>query len=95
MPEQLDLTTPIVAPSRTTYSIKKLLLDWPNQIIEVTVVGSDGIEVRNEYIGATAVALMTILNTSNLSTVSLQKRILQKLVVDGKLPAGNVSGVPS
>ncbi len=95
MSEQLDLTAPIVPPSRTTYAIKSLVLDWNAQVIQVRLMGSDGVEVLAEYGGTTAVSLMTVLNTANLSILSLHKRILQKLVTDGKLPAGTVSGTPS
>jgi hypothetical protein len=95
MAEQLDLATPIAPPQRTTYRISRVVLDWDAQVIQITLVGSDGLEVRAEYTGAIAVGLMTVLNTTNLATLSLQKRILQKLVTDGKLPAGTVSGTPA
>lgn len=95
MAEQLDLTAPIVPPTRTTYSIKKITLDWANSLIEVFLTGSDGVDVRVEYLGVTAATLMTTLNSANLSVLSLHKRVLQKLVVDGKVPGGIVSGVAS
>ncbi len=95
MAEQLDLTTPIVPPTRTAYTFSRLVLDLEAQVIQAVVRGSDGVEVRGEWTGATAVALMTALNTANLSTLSLVKRVLQKMVTDGKLPAGSVSGTPS
>ena len=95
MSEQLDLTTPIVTPSRTTYSVQRVLFDWAAAVIQIWVKGSDSVELQLEYTGPTATSLMTILNTANLSTLSLQKRVLQKLVTDGKLPAGTVSGTPS
>jgi hypothetical protein len=95
MAEQLDLTTPIVPASRTTYTITRLILDWQASVILVYLRGSDSVEVFAEYTGATASALMTTLNSANLSTISLYKRVLQKLVTDGKLPAGTVSGTPS
>lgn len=94
MPEQLDLTAPIVPPSRTTYAIRRITLDWNAQVIQVVLGGSDGVEVLAEYTGPTASTLMMTLNTANLSTISLNKRILNKLVLDGKLPSGTVSGTP-
>lgn len=94
MSEQLDLTAAIVPPSRTTYAIQQLILDWAAQVIQVVLKGSDGFEIRVEYTGATAISLMLTLNTANLTTISLNKRVLQKLVTDGKLPAGTVSGTP-
>lgn len=95
MAEILDLAVAIVPPSRTTYRLSGLMLDWDAAYILVRVTGSDGVEVRAEYSGATATALMTTLNTANLSANSLYKRVLNKLVTDGKLPAGTVSGTPS
>lgn len=92
--ELLDLTAPIVPPTRTTYRLSGLILDWDAAYILARVTGSDGVEVRAEYTGATAASLMTTLNTANLSVTSLYKRVLQKLVTDGKLPAGTVSGSP-
>jgi hypothetical protein len=95
MAEQLDLAAPIVPPTRTTYTIKLIVLDWTAQVTQVRLAGSDGVEVLAEWTGAAAVALMTALNTANLSTSSLHKRVLQKCVTDGKLPSGTVSGVPA
>jgi len=95
MAEQLDLATPIAAPSRTTYSVQRIVLDWPAAAIQVWVKGSDTVEVFAEWTGAPATALMIALNKANLSTSSLQKRVLQQLVTDGKLPAGTVSGAPA
>jgi len=94
VPEILTLTTPLVIPDRTTYRVYRLVLDWQAQVIQVTVRGSDNVEVFAEYTGTDAVSLMTTLNTANMSTSSLHKRTLQKLVTDGKLPAGTVSGTP-
>ncbi len=95
MSEQLDLTSPIAPPTRTAYTFSRLVLDLDAQVIQAVVRGTDGVEVRGEWVGSTAVALMTALNTANLSSLSLVKRVLQKMVTDGKLPAGSVSGSPT
>jgi hypothetical protein len=94
MSEQLDLTSPIVPATRTTYRVIRMLLDWEAKIIQVVLRGSDGVEILAEWSDSAAVALMTTLNTANFSTISQHKRILQRLVLDGKLPAGSVSGTP-
>ncbi len=94
MPEVLTLTSTIVVPDRTTYRVVRLVLDWNAQVVQVNTCGSDNVDLFHEYLGSEAVALMTVLNTANLSTASLHKRVLQKLVTDGKLPAGTVSGTP-
>lgn len=95
MAEQLDLTTPITQPTRTAYSVASLALDWGNEVIRVGLLGSDTVPIQIEWRGAQATTLMIALNKANLSTISLQKRILQQAVTDGKLPAGAVTGVPA
>jgi hypothetical protein len=92
MAEQLDLTTPITPATRTTYTLSFLGLDWDGQAITIRLKGSDGVTLSLGYAGNEAAALMTTLN--QLTTPSLYKRVLQKLVTDGKLPAGTVSGSP-
>jgi hypothetical protein len=92
MSEQLDLAVPIVPPTQTSYRLVLLSLDWNSQAIRIVVQASDGEQVPASYNGATAVSLMTTLNSANLTTSSLQKRVLLKLTADGILPAGTVNG---
>jgi hypothetical protein len=94
MAEQLDLTAAIVPPSRTTYSVQQLHLSWDTAVIQAVLKGSDGALVVVGWEGAAATTLMISLNKANLSTTSLQKRVLQQAVTDAKLPAGTVSGTP-
>lgn len=94
MAEQLDLAAAIVPPSRTTYSVQALSLNWPQAVIQATLLGSDGAQIVVGWEGAAATALMVLLNKANLSVTSLQKRVLQQAVTDAKLPAGTVSGTP-
>lgn len=95
MAEQLDLTTPIAQPSRTFYRVQRVTLDWAAAAIRIDLLGSDGDVVQASYDGAIATSLMTTLNSANLATTSLHKRILLRLQADGFIPAGTVSGVPS
>jgi hypothetical protein len=95
MAEIFTLTTPITQPTRTTYIVERLILDWSAQVIQVYLMGSDGIEVFNQWTGPQATALMTALNTANFTTNSLYKNILLQLIAAGKIPAGTVSGTPS
>lgn len=95
MSEQLDLTAAIVPPSQTSYRVSRLTLDWDGQLIRVGLTASDGTAFDVSYTGTTAVQLMTTLNSANLSLSSLHKRILNKLVADGKIAAGTVSGIAS
>ena len=92
MSEQLDLAVVIVPPTVASYKIRVVVLDWAGASIRIDLMGSDGTSITAEYREAQAIALMTNLNSMNFSTISLHKRILQKLVSDGKLPAGIVSG---
>jgi hypothetical protein len=91
MAEQLSLTVPETI---TTYYISAILLDWDNATIRINVRDENGNIVKALYEGETATNLMTGLNKSDLSTNSLHKRILERLVSDGKLPGGTVTGTP-
>ena len=95
MPEILTLTSPITKPSVTTYVVLFLSLDWGNARIVVRVQASDEAVQEFVYEGATATALMTILNSANLSVKSLYKRVIEKLQADGNLPAGTITGTPN
>ncbi len=46
------------------------------------------------YKGAEALTLARLMNTADFSTKSLHTRILEKLVADGKIPAGTIAGAP-
>ena len=95
--EQVDLTTPITKPTTNYYRVVLLTLDWDAAYIAIRLKGQNGefldFIYRDELPLTEATTLMTTLNTANLSTNSLHKRILNKLVADGKL-AGTVSGTP-
>lgn len=95
MAELLALTAAIAFPPRTSYRVSRLILDWDAKCIQAYVKGSDGVEVLCEWTSDIAVSLMTTLNTANLSTSSLHKRVLTKCLADGKLPAGTISGTPA
>lgn len=95
MAEEVTLATPEVRPEiRTTaYRVRALFLDWEGSRIVVHLRGTNG-ELREvAYTAETAATLMRALNRADLSTASLQRRILSRLVADGFL-AGAVSGTP-
>ena len=89
--EQVDLTTP--KPSVTSYRGAVLYLDWQNAHIQIGLLGPLGEQASFTYDGEEATNLMIALNTANLTTNSLHKRALNKLIADGKL-AGTISGTP-
>ena len=91
--EQIDLTAPITTPATTNYRVVRLFLDWPNGLINIDLADENGKITAFQYTNAAATSLMIFLNTANLSIKSLHRRILEKLVADGKL-AGTISGTP-
>ena len=96
MAEKLSLTSPITlaAPTTSDYSVRSIYLGRDEQVIRVAVRDNNHVVTTHVYEGAEATTLMTALNTANLSIISLQKRILNRLAADGKLPAGTVTGTP-
>ena len=91
--EQLDLATPVTTPDLTAWQVSRLDLDWTGARIVITLRGPNREQKRHDYSGAAATTLMTALNKANLTTNSLHKRILNRLVADGVI-AGTISGVP-
>lgn len=99
--EQLDLTSPVSYATRveqavqvSTYRVASISFDWDAALIVIRVRDERATIVTATYEGATATTLMQALNKVDLSALSLHKRILNRLVTDGKLPAGTVTGVP-
>ena len=86
--EQLEVTVV------QTYQISSILLDWTNSTIEITLTDNTNKQLVCLYNGAVATSLMIGLNTANLSVKSLHKRIMERLLVDGKLPNGTLIGTP-
>lgn len=91
--ESLNLDTPQVT-SVTGYSVRTVVMSLDGPMIRVTVMDNQGRKTAHEYVDDEALALIVALNKADLSTVSLQKRILQRLVADGRLPSGTIVGSP-
>lgn len=93
--ETLTLTAPEVQPQIVTadYRVRRLVLDVEGAIVLIQLRGTNGEAKEFLYEGSVARTLITGLNTANLSTKSLQRRILERLVADGKF-AGSVTGTP-
>lgn len=62
--------------------------------VNVKVKDNNGGYTYCQYIGQEAHNMIKWLNTANFTTNSMQKRVLQKLMADGKLPLGTVQGTP-
>lgn len=93
--ESITLLTPeVTAPKTTTdYKVMLLLLDFEGGQIVAQLRGTNGEKREFRYEGSDALALLTALNKANLTTQSLQKRILLRLIADNKI-SGNVTGTP-
>ncbi len=93
--EQLALTANETVPEivNTSYRVVFISMDWENALIIVRLRGDNKERKEFTYGGVEATNLMISLNKANLSTLSLQKRILNKLIADGKI-SGTVTGTP-
>lgn len=93
--EQVDLTTADQAQVGTlTYRVSQITLDWEHGRIVIRLVGDNG--KRKDVVfgdADNARSLMQTLNKADLSTKSLHRRIMEKLIADGHL-VGSISGVP-
>ncbi len=98
MAEQIALTAPFKVDPReaTLFQVEAILLNWKDKII-VIHLGDGNVQkvvvYKDTSADPVATTLMVALNKANLSTKSLQKRILERLQTDGHL-AGTISGTP-
>jgi hypothetical protein len=103
--EEHELEDPIVVTppvTATKYKILKVLMDRDTIVSPDTVKGFIRIDLESNvgselictYQGQKAMDMMKWMNTANFSVTSMNKRILQKLEQDGKLPPGDVVGAP-
>ena len=93
MAETIRVTTPAVPETYTDYQVMYLELDWELPRIVIRLRAPDDKRIAHNYTGATALTLMRGLNVANLSTVSLHRRVVNRLIADGVI-SGAVSGVP-
>jgi hypothetical protein len=99
--ERITLTTPIARPSVADYSLQSLLLDGGDPATDA----DDRISIRlrpnipeaepilHSYVGTEANTLIRQLNTADLRANSLQRRVMNKLILDGII-AGSITGTP-
>lgn len=99
MPEIVTLTTPI--PATSTLRVAEFNLNVRGSSIHAVLAEfsggafvPDGREIRVVWTGAAADALMMALNKANLSTQSLQQRILAQAITDGKIVGVQSGSVP-
>lgn len=95
--ETYTLSTPVTKASRSTYHLSSVLLDLDGKRVIIKLVADNGDELGQMYDGdttPTGAALLSALNTANLSSNSLVKRIYQRLQTDGVVAAGTIGGSP-
>lgn len=99
MAEQLDLATPW-GPQTTRWLVHGITMErghdgttWNPMLsfIEVRLCGDNGQSLTHRWTGQGAENDIIALNKANLSTNSLQRRILNRLTADGVL-SGTISG---
>lgn len=99
--EELVLTDPEVIPEKVTnkFHVVSFLMDMEAMmslepgLINIVLKDNNGERSTYNYTGNAATTMIKQLNTANLSTKSMHKRILEKLSADGLLP-GTVVGAP-
>jgi hypothetical protein len=101
MAEEYQLTDPIVIPEVVTSKYKVIAMnlnmesafaDSEPGLVLIELKDNNGVRSNYTYEGQQAIDMMKWMNTANFSTTSMQKRVLQKLSQDGKLPAGDITG---
>ena len=108
MPEELDLTTPVVESKTTdTFKVVSIMLNSemglaqtipngtppPPGMVAITVKDNNGATKAFQYGGLLAQDMIKFINTGDFTTRSLHKRILEKLAANGDI-VGTVTGTP-
>lgn len=101
--ERATLTTPVLPAEITGYSIAEVrIARYPNWLLEIVYQNNTGQVLKDTHMGvfeATgnptgADVLVKSLNKANLSTQSLERRALQHLIDEKKIPASSITGTP-
>ncbi|HXO85223.1 MAG TPA: hypothetical protein VN803_06835 [Gemmatimonadales bacterium] len=104
--EKVTLSAPVfVDAGATDFRVASIYLkrDHPDGAAEIRVIfrevtGSGfvlhGRDLTCSYAGPDAETLLRQLNTMNLSTTSLEKRVTTRCQADNKLGAGTITGTP-
>lgn len=105
MAEQIDLPV-ATGPSTTKWLVLSvslsrgyssagglIILDTSRSCVSVELIGLNGLRKFHTWSGAAADADIVALNKVNLTTNSLHRRILTKLITDGII-SGTISGTP-
>lgn len=94
--EVTTLTTPLTKPSQTTCRVNTIYLDITAKTVDISVIGNNNevaTKTYNASTNPTGAAVLSTLNTANLTTNSLIKRVLTRLATDA-VCVGTVTGTP-
>lgn len=92
--EKADLTTPETV-TVASYEIAGIeLRRLPRWTLRIVYMDDHGVEHYDVHQDDEAMALITALNKADLSTNSLERRALQHLISEGKIPAATITGTP-
>lgn len=98
MSEQITLTVPAVIPEKitTSYKIIRLLLEIEDKHFILAVRSSQGEVIEVSRQGTVAIDLMRVLNKSNNTVKSMERRALEWLQTqpEGSLLIGSITGTP-
>lgn len=96
MAEKYTLTNAIAVTSVVDYKIVELNLRFAGADSSISIGLVDNANRKSFYFynGTDAETQLNTLNKANLTSNSLHKRILNKLVSDGLLQAGSITGLP-
>lgn len=93
MAEEITLSAPqVVSRTTTAYRVDAFCLFPIRQQVLVTIVGTNGERIDFKREGPDAVTLMSQVNTSNNSTTSLHKRVMQWALSQPEAATAGVSG---
>lgn len=96
MPEKVTLATPETKPPVTEYEVEYLHFDLKQKLIIVKLIAPTGETKEKRYdptTNPTGAQLLNTVNTSDNRTVSLIKKVYQRLALDGVL-VGTIVGTP-
>lgn len=96
MAESWAFTSPQpLGPNSASMSLASLAFSrYPNWLIHIILKDDQNRLSHYYYRDAAAQTMITALNKANLGVKSLERRVIEQLVSDGKLAAGSVSGSP-
>jgi hypothetical protein len=97
VPELVTLAAAVTT-TRSTVRVTRVDLDVEAKRITVewaTNLSTEAFsKVYDSTTNPTGAVLLTSLNTANLTTTSLVKRVIQRLQTDGLIAAGSIAGSP-